>query len=143
MGAGWLNWVTGTQDTILVGLGTSADVILQNPWTFSEATVEINLKTAFGSETVALHEINIVKLFSQQPQFLRFTWPSHAWLFSGLTLTAQCVGSNEKIVMDRYSDQNSPYLKRDRNKGFQEVWRSSEILPKSWHFAGLEAHDEH
>lgn len=51
-----------------------------------------------------------------------------------LTLTAQCVGSNKKIVMDRYSNYDSPYLIRRGDTGYQEVWRSGEIRPEWWHF---------
>ncbi|KAJ6442891.1 phosphoinositide phosphatase [Purpureocillium lavendulum] len=137
----------GTQDTISVGIGRSKFPIemLESPWGWSGTTENVSLKDEFNASTVALNDLRLIRLISEQAMSSSLGIPRHlarvaraganGLTFSArapeLTLIAHCADVNKQIVLEKYSNHLSPPLQRNPNTGYQEVWRG-EVRPEWW-----------
>ncbi|PHH71765.1 putative enterotoxin [Ophiocordyceps camponoti-rufipedis] len=130
IGTAWL-WGAGTNDAVGLLLGPPSVIpLLKAPSGGDEIkNMSINLKTVFGAEIVPLRDIKVMQLLDTP---LDSYWGPDWWKFGGITLTATCASSAQKLELADYNQVNQAVLNEvPAPYGPQVVW-SRDIDIEHW-----------
>ncbi|PHH73677.1 hypothetical protein CDD80_3638 [Ophiocordyceps camponoti-rufipedis] len=125
----------GTWDTIAVEVGalrgkSGITKLAREPEGGFLSNHTFDLQSIFGSRTVPLSDINPVRLVDISGK--GFYFRKDQWEFGGITLTATCADSSQRIEMTKYRSVNK-WLQNNSEGLFNpdQVWEG-EIAPSDW-----------